>query len=90
MAINNAQKKVKQTGDLSVPLNIRNAPTQLMKDLGYGKDYKYAHDYEGNFVQQEFLPEEITGEIFYHPQQNKKEQDILQRLKNWWKNKYNY
>jgi putative ATPase len=89
-AINDAQQQVKQTGDLSVPLNIRNAPTKLMKELGYGKDYKYAHHYEGNFVQEEFLPGKISGRILYNPQNNKKEQDILQRLKNWWKNKYNY
>jgi putative ATPase len=61
-----------------------------MKELGYGKDYKYAHHYEGNFVQEEFLPGKISGRILYNPQNNKKEQDILQRLKNWWKNKYNY
>ena len=90
LAIEDAQKQVKQTGDLSVPLNIRNAPTKLMKELGYGKDYKYAHHYEGNFVQEEFLPEDISGQIVYNPQNNKKEQDILQRLKNWWKNKYKY
>jgi len=89
-AINDAQQLVKQTGDLPVPLNIRNAPTKLMKELGYGKDYKYAHQYEGNFVQEKFLPGQISGQILYNPQNNKKEQDILQRLKSWWKNKYKY
>ncbi|MFW6101164.1 MAG: replication-associated recombination protein A, partial [Bacteroidota bacterium] len=89
-AINDAQQQVKQTGDLSVPLNIRNAPTKLMKELGYGKDYKYAHHYEDNFIREEFLPEKISGHILYIPQNNKKEQEILQRLKNWWKNKYKY
>jgi len=89
-AINHAQGQVKQTGDLSVPLNIRNAPTRLMKDLGYGKDYQYAHDYPGNFVQQEFLPEELSNLKLYEPQDNKKEQEIRQRLQHWWKNKYPY
>ena len=89
-AINDAQQLVKQTGDLPVPLNISNAPTKLMKELGYGKDYKYAHQYEGNFVQEKFLPGQISGQILYNPQNNKKEQDILQRLKSWWKNKYKY
>jgi len=89
-AINDAQGKVKQTGDLSVPLNIRNAPTRLMKDLGYGKDYLYAHDYSGNFVQQEFLPAELSSLKLYEPQENKKEREIRQRLQSWWKNKYEY
>ena len=89
-AINEAQQQVKQTGDLSVPLNIRNAPTRLMKDLGYGKDYRYAHDYPGNFVQQEFLPGELSKLKLYNPQQNKKEQEIRQRLQKWWKDKYQY
>ncbi|MBS3807219.1 MAG: replication-associated recombination protein A [Bacteroidales bacterium] len=89
-AINDAQRQVKQTGDLSVPLNIRNAPTRLMKDLGYGKDYLYAHDYPGNFVQQEFLPENLSSMKLYEPQTNRKEQEIRQRLRDWWKNKYPY
>ena len=89
-AINEAQGQVKQTGDLSVPLNIRNAPTRLMKDLGYGKDYLYAHDYPGNFVQQEFLPGELSNLKLYEPQDNKKEREIRQRLQDWWKNKYSY
>ncbi len=89
-AINDAQQLVKQTGDLSVPLNIRNAPTKLMKDLGYGKDYHYAHDYPTNFVREEFMPEQIHRQKIYDPQNNKKEQEIRQRLKNWWSDKYNY
>jgi putative ATPase len=90
MAINDAQKLVKETGDLPVPLQIRNAPTKLMKELGYGKDYKYAHDYAGNFVEEDFLPEEIKKHIIYKPQTNKKEKEITERLKIWWRNKYKY
>ncbi len=89
-AINEAQAVVKQTGDLPVPLNIRNAPTSLMKELGYGKDYKYAHSYEGNFVYEDFLPEDIKDKILYDPQQNSKENEIRNRLSNLWKGKYNY
>ncbi len=89
-AINDAQQLVKQTGDLSVPLNIRNAPTRLMKDLGYGKDYRYAHDHPGNFVQEEFMPEQLRNNVIYAPQDNKKEKEIRQRLKSWWQNKYPY
>lgn len=83
-AINSAMSLVKKTGDLSVPLHIRNAPTKLMKDLGYGKDYKYAHAHKGNFAEQDFLPEEIKKERLYHPQNNPTEIKILERLKNWW------
>jgi len=90
MAINKAQSLVRQTGDLEVPLPIRNAPTQLMKELNYGKDYKYAHDFPGNFVAQEFLPEEVANTILYQPQDNAKEKDIVSRLKVQWKNKYKY
>jgi len=90
MAINKAQSLVRETGDLEVPLALRNAPTKLMKDLNYGKDYKYAHDYPGNFVVQEFLPQEIRSKILYQPQQNAKEQEIASRLKVMWKNKYKY
>lgn len=89
-AINQAQSKVKKTGDLSVPLPIRNAPTKLMKDLGYGKDYKYAHSYPGNFAEQEFLPEEIKGTKFYEPQNNVRENEIRKRLRELWKGKYRY
>ncbi|MFH6602265.1 replication-associated recombination protein A [Maribacter algicola] len=88
MAIGKAQQTVKQTGDLSVPLHLRNAPSKLMKDLGYGKDYKYAHDFDNNFVLEEFLPEEITGTVFYEPGNNQREQAIKDFLKNRWKEKY--
>lgn len=90
MAINKAQQLVKQTGDLSVPLNIRNAPTKLMKDLGYGKDYKYAHNYENNFTQAEFLPEEIKNTTLYEPGNNKREKALREYLKALWKDKYEY
>jgi putative ATPase len=90
MAINNAQKAVSETGDLAVPLALRNAPTKLMKDLGYGADYKYAHNYQNNFVEEEFLPEEISGTSFYAPNQNQRENAIKEFLKNRWKNKYDF
>ena len=89
-AINDAQQLIKKTGDLPVPLHIRNAPTKLMKDIGYGKDYKYAHSYKGNFVQDNFMPEELKDNIIYNPQNNSKETEILKRLINQWKGKYNY
>ncbi|MBD1259505.1 replication-associated recombination protein A [Maribacter polysiphoniae] len=88
MAINTAQQTVKQTGNLSVPLPLRNAPTKLMKDLGYGKDYKYAHEYENNFVDEEFLPEELKGTSFYKPGKNPRENAIDDFLKKRWKGKY--
>ncbi|HET8838387.1 MAG TPA: replication-associated recombination protein A [Flavobacteriaceae bacterium] len=90
MAINKAQQLVKQTGDLSVPLSIRNAPTKLMKDLGYGADYKYAHSYDKNFVKAEFLPEEVKGTVLYEPGNNKREQQLKAFLKDRWKGKYGY
>ena len=89
-AINEAQQVVRQTGDLSVPMNIRNAPTGLMEELGYGKGYKYAHDFEGNFINEEFLPSELKGRNLYNPQKNIREEEIKKRLHNWWKGKYNY
>jgi len=89
-AIGKAQSTVKQTGDLSVPFSIRNAPTKLMKELGYGKEYEYAHNYEGNFVNHEFLPEEIKGTTFYEPGNNSRENSIKAYLKGLWKEKYNY
>ncbi len=88
MAINMAQQTVKQTGDLSVPLNLRNAPTKLMKDLGYGKDYKYAHNYDNNFTDEEFLPKEIIGTSFYKPGNNQRENAIKDFLNKRWKDKY--
>ena len=90
MAIDDALELVRETGDLPVPLNIRNAPTKLMKDLGYGKDYKYAHSYDGNFTQEEFLPEEIKGRKIYQPQDNTREKEISAMLRRWWKDFYNY
>ncbi|RZP01643.1 MAG: replication-associated recombination protein A [Flavobacteriales bacterium] len=90
LAIKEAQKIVKQTGDLAVPLAIRNAPTKLMEELGYGKKYQYAHDYEGNFVKQEFLPEQLKGLQIYNPGKNKKENEFRNYLKGLWKDKYDY
>lgn len=89
-AIKDAQQVVKQTGDLSVPLSIRNAPTKLMKELGYGKAYEYAHDFEGNFVAHEFLPEEIKGTTFYKPGKNPKEHVLKNYLTQLWKDKYDF
>ena len=89
LAINKAQQLVKQTGDLSVPLHLRNAPTKLMKQLGYGEDYKYAHDYQGNFVNQEFLPTEIVNTKLYDPGNNAKENSFREYLKRLW-GKYGY
>jgi putative ATPase len=89
-AINKAQQLVKETGDLSVPLSIRNAPTKLMKELGYGDDYKYAHNYENNFAKQEFLPEDIKNTTLYNPGNNAREQAQRQFLKTLWKDKYGY
>jgi putative ATPase len=90
MAIENAQAMVRDKGDLSVPLHIRNAPTKLMKNLGYHEGYKYAHSYEGNFIQDNFLPEEIKGTKFYEPGLNPKEEEIRKRLKGLWKDIYDY
>jgi putative ATPase len=90
MAIEKALSEVKNSGDLSVPLPIRNAPTRLMKDIGYGKGYKYAHDYDNNFTDLEFLPEQIEGSKFYEPGQNRREDEIRQRLRSLWKDKYDY
>ncbi|WP_025743968.1 replication-associated recombination protein A [Aquimarina pacifica] len=90
MAINKAQQLVKQTGDLSVPLGIRNAPTKLMKELGYGEEYQYSHDYKDNFVAQEFLPDEIKNTTLYEPSDNQRENSFRTFLKNRWKDKYGY
>ena len=89
-AIDRAQAVVKQTGDLPVPLHLRNAPTKLMKDLGYHDGYKYAHSYEGNFVDLEYLPAEISGTVFYEPQDNPRERDLRNYLRSKWKDKYGY
>jgi len=90
MALKSAMALVKKTGDLSIPLPIRNAPTQLMKDLDYGKNYAYAHDYENNFVDIEFLPEAITGTALYQPGDNPRENETRSRLRQMWKEKYGY
>ena len=89
-AIDHALAHVRQSGNLPVPLQLRNAPTKLMKELNYGKNYKYSHDYDGNFVEQNFLPEKIKGKIFYQPQNNPAENKILHRLRNWWERIYRY
>lgn len=88
MAINEAIELVKQTGNLPVPLHLRNAPTKLMKELGYAENYKYAHSYEGNFVEQQFLPDKIKNTRIYTPQKNPQELKILERLIKWWKNRF--
>jgi putative ATPase len=87
-AISDAQNLVRETGDLSVPLHIRNAPTKLMKELGYGENYKYAHSYAGNFAHQEFLPEEIKGKVIYKSQDNAREKDIAALQQKLWGEKY--
>lgn len=89
-AINQAQALVRQTGTLPVPLHIRNAPTKLMKDLNYGKQYKYPHSYPGNYTDQEYMPEEIAGKKLFDPQRNPAEEKIRQRMKQYWKEKYSY
>ncbi|WP_115463202.1 replication-associated recombination protein A [Winogradskyella aurantiaca] len=90
MAINKAQKLVKETGDLEVPIHLRNAPTALMKEIGYGKTYKYAHDYDGNFINQEFLPEEIANTTLFEPGDNQRETAQKSYLREKWKDKYGY
>lgn len=90
MAIEDALSLVDKTGDLSVPLHLRNAPTQLMKELGYGKDYAYDHSKEGSFSGQDFLPEEIRGKLLYSPGKNSRESELREYLKSLWKDKYNY
>lgn len=90
LAIGNAQQVVKETGDLPVPIPLRNAPTKLMKELGYGDEYKYSHDFANNFADQEFLPETISNTTFYEPGNNSRENATREFLKNRWKNKYGY
>jgi putative ATPase len=90
MAIENALSTVRETGDLPVPLSVRNAPTKLMKNMGYGKGYQYAHDYEGGFVNMEFLPEKISGQKFYEPGNNVREDELRKYLRALWKDKYGY
>ncbi len=90
MAIGKAQELVRKTGDLSIPLHLRNAPTKLMKDLNYGKDYLYAHNYDTNFVNQEYLPDEITNTKLYEPGNNTRENNFRELLKKRWNKKYDY
>ena len=90
MAINKAQQLVKQTGDLSVPIHLRNAPTKLMKELGYGEEYKYSHDFPNNFTEQDFLPKELNGTKLFEPGDNARERELRTFLKNRWKDKYGY
>lgn len=89
-AINRAQSLVKQTGNLPVPLHLRNAPTKLMKNIGYGKDYQYSHGYQGNFSPQEYLPEQLSGTTLYEPGNNPAEDKLREKLRQNWKSKYNY
>jgi putative ATPase len=90
MAIDDAIGMVRSEGDLPVPLHIRNAPTTLMKDLGYGKEYKYAHNYSGNFIADNYLPDGLKGTVFYDPGTNSKEEEIRKRLSVMWRDIYNY
>lgn len=90
MAIGEAQSKVKQTGDLPVPIHLRNAPTKLMKELGYGEDYQYSHSFANNFIDQEYLPAELSETVFYNPGNNSRENATREFLKNRWKDKYGY
>jgi len=90
MAINQAQALVRQEGDLPVPMHLRNAPTKLLKDLNYGKGYKYAHDYEGNFVEEEFMPDKLKGQKLYDPGKNARENDLRKNLQRMWGKKYGY
>lgn len=90
VAIGDAIALVKETGDLPVPLHLRNSPTKLMKDIGYGKDYKYAHSYANNFVEQEFLPEKLVGKKIFDPGENPREKEMRARLRALWKKKYGY
>jgi len=89
-AINAAIERVSESGDLSVPLALRNAPTKLMKNMNYGKEYLYSHDGKNNFQKQDFLPKEITGEMFYKPSENSRESQFRALLKRLWEGKYNY
>jgi putative ATPase len=90
VAISEALQTVNETGDLPVPLSIRNAPTRLMKNLGYGKGYQYSHDYANNFASQEFLPEDLSGKKFYDPGNNARENELRSYLRTLWKEKYGY
>lgn len=90
VAIKKAQKEVNDSGDLAIPLHLRNAPTKLMKELNYGKGYKYSHEAENNFIDQNFLPDSIDGSVFFEPGNNPREEEMRKRLKIWWKKRYKY
>jgi putative ATPase len=90
MAINKAQDIVRSTGNLPVPLHLRNAPTKLMKDVGYGKDYRYAHNFEKHFVDDNYLPEELKGKVIFEPGDTARETEIRARLRDLWKDRYGY
>jgi putative ATPase len=90
MAIRQAQALVQEKGSLPVPIHLRNAPTRLMKQQGYGKNYKYAHDYENNFVNQEYLPEGLENTKLYEPGNNAREHELRKTLRNFWQEKYGY
>jgi len=90
MAINEAMQAVQKNGDQPVPLHLRNAPTKLMKDIGYGKEYQYSHSYENNFADQEYLPDALKGMKFYDPGNNAREKELRAFLKSRWGDKYNY
>ncbi len=90
MAIREAQALVREKGSLPVPMHLRNAPTKFMKNQGYGKGYKYAHDYEGNFAPQEFFPQGLENTKLYEPGNNAREHELRRTLKNWWGDKYGY
>ncbi|HEY0030290.1 MAG TPA: replication-associated recombination protein A, partial [Bacteroidia bacterium] len=90
MAINTASEAVKRTGDLPVPLHLRNAPTKLMKDIGYGTNYEYSHSFTDNFSAQEYLPEQLSGTKFYDPGMNARENEMKEFLKKRWGKKYDY
>ncbi len=90
MAINLAQAKVKESGNLTVPLALRNAPTKLMKELGYGTGYKYAHNYENGISDQEFMPDQLIGEKFFEPGTSASEEKLRAVLRKHWKEKYGY
>ena len=90
MAVSKAQTAVKRSGNLPVPLHLRNAPTRMMKNLDYGKGYQYTHNYEGSFADQEYMPEQLSGTKFYEPGKNTREEEIRKYLKSKWKDKYEY
>jgi len=90
LAIKKAQELVRETGDLPVPLHLRNAPTKLMKNIGYGKDYQYPHEHNEHFIREEYLPEEISGKLLWEPDNNAKEEELRKRMKSFWKSKYKY